>query len=337
MSEENKDMELTQVTNANEIPEDVSKAMDDVINDINYKDSIEVTDSLKVEDAQVDATDDVVEDVADAEPTEVDATDDNKDGFEEIDSRLVSAARRFGWSDDKIIKVAEEDETILEDLASLVEYTLEKNKLQEPQKEVPEDKSEKVEALDKFELSSEELDKLKDSLGEDGTNLVTNLSQRLNTAIDRLNEIHGDVGSVKRAELNREESAKLELANTAFDKASETFPILGKISELPRLPDGQYDRSNPAFQARAELFAVAEQFTKLGKSYNQALDEAINWFAGKTGSKQVEDKVVKSLNARKKQFTAKPTHKKTERQFGSKNEEVENTMSEIFDNLGIEQ
>jgi hypothetical protein len=334
------DAEPKMAKDAGDIPDDVLQTMNDIINDSKYDDSVEIDnettdkeDTEVVDDAEVvDDTEPVAED-ADTTPAD-DGTSD-ADEFEEIDARLVNAARRFGWSDEKIIRVAEDDETILEDLANLLDRTLEQDRQKKQDTDKLQGEPDTVPALDKFELSDEELVKLKDSVGDEGAGLIKGLADRLNIAVDRLNEVQGDVSSNKKAEQDRLAQNRLERANTIFDEMSESFPVFSKSDKLPIMADGTYDRNSLAFKARAEVFAVAEQFSKMGLSFDKAMDEAMTWFAGKQGSKHVENKVVKQLNARKKQFTARPTHKKTEKQFSSKEDEAEHTMSEIFEKLGI--
>jgi hypothetical protein len=338
MAEENKTPEPNFVHSEGDIPSDVLETMNNIISDPKYGDSVEVTDddtdtTDTVDDTVDDDSDAIAEDTTDVVDTTEDATDDD---YEAIDPRLVDAARRFGWSDEKIIRVAEDDETILEDLANLVERQIEQNSIQQQSTQEKVDESTDVPALEKFELNDEEFSKLKDTFGDENAKLIKGLSERMNTAIDRLNEVQGDVSSTKRADQDRAAQSRMEHANKAFDKMSETFPVLSKTNELPKLQNGNYDTNNPAFKARAELFTVAEQFTTLGLSFEKAMDEAFNWFAGKRGSKHVEDKVVKELNARKKQFTARPTHKKTEKKFSSKEEKAEHVMDEIYNKLGIE-
>lgn len=333
---------LEQLANDSDLPEGLSKKLDNIINDDKYDDSTEI-DLIgdKQEDVEdvAEVSDDVkLEDKVDDGGEKVEPEPAGVEGYDEIDSRLIAAARRFGWSDEKIVRVAEDDETILQDLANLVDTVVSQQGLTKTPVKLTreaEDISDDDSGLKGFELNSEELKRLEDEHGKDVTNLIGFLSTKLNDTINELNTMKSNVDGVRQTDVDRETKNKLDLANTAFDSAAEVFPILGETNKLNMLSDGSYDREHPSFKARDELFTVAQSFEQMGLPFDKAIGEALNWYAGKSGVKRVEDKMVKELNLRKKKFTNRPSRKKTEQTFASEDERIENQMSEVYNNLGL--
>jgi len=321
--------------------------MDAILSGEKYNDSTQIEGqddegSTDADDTDADGEDKTGQDAdtsqADTGEGEESEPGDDADMYEEIDPRLVAAAKRFGWSDEKIIRVAEEDETILEDLANLLDMVTATSSGQQGQKseEKSAESSDDVKGVEELKLSDEELRKLKREYGEAPAKVIAALTEKLNSTIKELNEVKQNVHGVTKAEQEREIMTRLEAANRAFDDAAEVFPILGKTSEL-LTTDGKYDMSHPSIKARDEIFNVALSFERMGYSFEQAMDEALNWYAGKEGTKQIEEQVVKKLNARKKQFTARPTRKHTERKFASEDERIYHTMGEFYEKFGIKE
>jgi len=329
-----------------DLPQGLSEEMDKILSK-SYSDSAEIefdTDENEKDtgtgpDAETESKSDASD--ADADESEELESAGDEDVYEEIDPRLVAAAKRLGWSDEKIVRVAEEDETILQDLADIMDMVLASSGLKGGEKAsqesaTEEEETDEVKGVETLQLSDEELQKLKDEYGEAPAKIIASLTEKLNNAIQELNDVKRNVHGVTKAERDREMITRLEIANRAFDDAAEVFPILGKTSELPVVGD-KYDASHPAIKARNEIFNVAMAFEQMGYPFDKAMDEALNWYAGKEGTKEIQEKVVKELNARKKQFTARPTRKHTVRKYNSEDERIAATMDEIYQQIGIKE
>jgi len=243
-------------------------------------------------------------------------TKDTDDETEPVPQEHITIGRRYGWSDDKIIKMSEEHPDILEDMGNLIGR---QNQPVVEQKVAPAaTQKQEVKGIKKVEL---DLDKLKESYGEDVANSMAQLVSNNNALIDQLDTLRGQVDG--QAETNRATQAQKEHqeANAVFDDLTETFEVFGKTDELPRLADGKYDVNSPAVKARSQVYDVALVFKNSGMGWSNALREATRWYKGEHVEKSLQRKIVKDLKARKKKFSPRPTAKKTKEAFKSREEE----------------
>jgi len=235
---------------------------------------------------------------------------------EPVPQEHITIGRRFGWSDDKIIKMSEEHPDILEDMGRLVGQ---QNQPPVEQKVAPAaTQKQEVKEIEKVEL---DLDKLKESYGEDVVNAMARIVSNNNALVDRVNALRGQVDG--QTEANRAAQAQKEHqeANEVFDELTETFEVFGKTDELPKLPDGRYDVNSPAVKARSEVYDVALAFKNSGMGWSRSLKEATRWYKGEHVEKSLQRKIIKDLNARKKKFSPRPTDKKTKQIFKSREDE----------------
>jgi len=240
---------------------------------------------------------------------------------EEIDPRLVAAGKRRGWSDDKIIKTAESDESILEDLAELYDDIDSRPAKTEPAKKAEEKVSRKDE-ISKTKVD-EALTKLSEQYGDDVVaDVIRPMAEKQDALVDELNTIKGQMGQFREDKEISAKAQNLKTANEVFDSESEAFPALGKTEDLPLKPDGTYDERSPAFKERARIYDTAEMFAARGMSFKSAMAEAFKWYAGDGAEKVAGDKIVKALNARKKKFSPRPTRRKGEvKTYATKDEQ----------------
>jgi len=318
----------------NDIPAEVLEKMNDVIGDIEEtpgdeeKEQEDIDkDSEKEESEEQEELEEKEQDVEGREKSEGGDAEDS----EEIDSRLVAAARDLGWSDDEIVQTAETNIKILEDLADLMDM-VDVGKSQPIQTPVVE--KEKQDEIGKIELNKEELTKLKEDFGEGATSVIKNLAGKLNTAIDTVNTLKGSVDNLSGADAQQQELINMQIANEVFDEASKEFPTLSTTDKLPRTPDGNFISTNRAFRQRSKIFDVAHAFASSGMNFKEAMREAMKWYKGENVKEVVEDKVVKDLNKRKRKFSPKPTRKHSKRTFKDKDSEAEHFMGELYDKLG---
>jgi len=264
--------------------------------------------------------------------SEKDSKAEADDEYEEIDLRLITAGRRRGWSDEKIIKIAETDESILSDLAD--SYDDQRRKPAEPVKAEPV----KVEAKQKEEFSVVAFDKEKLKLFSDeyGSEVVSDviepLADKLNVAIATINRINANMDGFNEEKKVDILNKNIQTANEVFDSEVENFPVFGKTVDLSN------DINHPAFKVRSEIYDTAEMFQqKQGGSFKRAMQQAMFWYLGQNSEGIAEKKIVKQLNARKTKFSPRPTNKAgKKRVFKTENERKIAEISEAKRKAGIE-
>jgi len=265
-----------------------------------------------------------VEETADTEKSDEDVEDEGVKQDEEtepIPQEQVNIARRLGWSDDKIVEVAENNPEILEDMVTLAGRQTQQPQVEQKVVPVATQKQE-VKGIDKVNLDEEALGKMKEAYGDEVVNsVVAPLVAGLNTTIDQLNTLRSQVDGVEQTNAANQAKKNFEEANAVFDDLTETFEVFGKTDELPRTADGSYDVNSPAVQVRGQLYEVAQAFHASGKTWSDSLKEAVRWYKGDHAEKALERKLIKDLNSRKKKFSPRPTNKKTVRAFRSREEE----------------
>jgi len=298
----------------------------------------EIKEQAKTE--EVDTTDDGSDadaEVSDKEeaviPEKTSSEAEADEEQEQIDPRLVAAARRRGWSDEKIVRIAETDETILEDMANLMDDLTGRETPAEPT-----EKAEKEpEKISKVNID-DELEKLSEEYGDDVvTKVIRPLTEKLNANTDVLNEMKGVIDELSQGRKVETDAENVRIANKIFDEEAETYPAFGQTKDLPRTANGQYDTRSSAYKEREAVFDTAVMFMAAkGMSFNSAMREALTWYAGKSKSANVESSLIKKLNARKKKFSPRPTRRKGEHKvYASKDEEKRAVIAEAKKKAGI--
>lgn len=277
----------------------------------------------EVVEAEEKETEEVEEKETETEETETEEkeTETKDEETEPIPQEQINIARRLGWSDERIVEVAENNPEILEDMA-----TLAGRQIQQPQvqTEKPAAKKEQVEVkgLEKVTLDEAALTKMKETYGDDVVNeVILPLTKSLNLVIDQSNTLRGSVDGVERANSDAGLIREYKEANTAFDELGKTFEVFGKTKELPVLPNGLPNPESAAVQTRSQVYDVAQAFKASGMNWTKALQNAERWYKGEHAEKSLERKIIKDLNSRKKKFSPRPTSKKTKEVHVSREDE----------------
>jgi len=260
---------------------------------------------------------------------------------EEINPRLIAAGKRRGWSDEKIVKTAESDESILEDLAELYD-DIDERPVKEPVPMAQVAKAEEKVVSKKDEISKAKVDealaKMSEQYGDEVVaDVIRPMSEKQNMLIDELNLIKGQIGQFREDRRVGTVAQNIKMANEIFDSESEAFPVLGKTEDMPLKPDGTYDTKSTAFRERSSVYDVAEMFvTAKGMSFRSAMTEALKWYSAGGAGKVAEDKIIKALNARKKKFSPRPTRRKGEvKTYATKDEEHADIIQQAKVKAGI--
>lgn len=290
------------ITDEAELPEDLGKEMDKIV-------SAEEPDKEDKKEAPAEEKDKEVEEDKEAKDEKETEEKKEEEEFEEIPERLVRSGKTYGWSDEKIIKMAEEDPDLLEHLADAQD--LRKEKRTPKGEDKGQDEAEVKYDEFKFDIDQDEVDPRFAEFVEKVTGEINRTRKQ---------------GAELQAKLERQSIGQHDrYVDKYFDGRAEDLPELGNLKTLTDDQKG----------LRREVYGVADA---LGKSrqldIEDALDEAVKLY--KVDEKTAADKLVTKLNKRKAKFSPRPTRKQSRRKFASKEEEAEYTMGEVYKKAGIE-
>ncbi len=245
---------------------------------------------------------------------------------EDISDNFTNAARSAGWSDEQIIKVAEEYNNA--DLEKLIPFI----------------DGKKTEEKPTVEEKKTEEKKVVDSLNIDDKTLKSYL-EKIESAIDaKYQEKFGKIEQgLKTAEQDRSNNKAKQYQTTAdsfFDKASKDFPVFGTTDKLLRFPEGtpqagQVIPAGEAFEARNAVWKAATAFHAMGEDWNKSLEEALVWYKGKNMEKDVRSKVLKDLKSKEKKLSPKRSERSVNDKKLSPDEEKDETISDLMRRAGI--
>jgi hypothetical protein len=332
MSVENEEIKNEEVKDEETPLDALTKGMDDIFNETEViNEEVKEEDKEqeeKEEDKQLDTEDSDSEEEEDGEEkAEADDSHEEKVETEPIPQNQVDIARKLGYSDEEIIKTAEDHPERLENMVRLYsEPSLIQREL--PQVEVQKEEKKEVPKLDQIKL---------DDLGDldpDSAKVVTTLLKAHNDLIAHTNKQSEELQRLGEQSAGIEKKEQQKVNNKIdlyFDGASDDLPELGKTATL-----------TPAqAKVRTEVYGISKilQNTR-GMSDAKALEEATLLFGLskvdlETIEKEAEEKVKEKLNKQKKKMSPRPGgKKKVEKPVHGKDvamEALEQGMKEIFD------
>lgn len=223
----------------------------------------------------------------------------------DIPDAFIDAASEAGFSDEEIREFAKNrnDDELLE----LIPY------LQEP----------KEKAEDKADAPKEP----KVGTGQAGEPDKKALTDEIRQQV--LSELAPQLEQVEkmRAEVEqREREHVLSTANRMFDEVSKEFPVFGETKNLPTFPvgrlKGQLVPNSPEMKARSEVFQRASAFLKAGQPIEEAMADALCWWKGKHGGKEMERKMVRDLKKHETRLSGTRTGKEIKKTYDSVRDEM---------------
>jgi len=265
-----------------------------------------------------------------AKETETEEKKTKTEETEPIPQNQINVARRLGWSDERIVEVAENNPEILEDMATLAGRVTQQSQVQ-TEKPAAKKEQEEVKGLEKVTLDEATLTKMKETYGEEAVNgYILPQNKTLNLVIDQLNALRGSVDGVEKTNSDAVLVREYNEANTVFDKLTDTFEVFGTTKDLPVLPNGLPNPESAAVQARSQVYDVAQAFKASGMDWTKSLQNAVRWYKGEHAEQSLERKIVKDLNSRKKKFSPRPTSKATKEVHVSREDEGEALVRKAY-------
>lgn len=269
--------------------------------DVEVKDGDDDTNENKDDKSTDVADEDLDEDPSEDSPGEDTPESEDVDGepeFVEIDPRLVEAGHKFGFSDDKIRTIAEADESILADLADQLDKKDDGHR---------EDKDEVKE--DEVTIDEVSIEKLREKMGDEGTDILLAMQKENDALKKRFTEVDDlkQSNAVKAA--NEVTIREQNTATEIFDANAKTFKELGVTEKMQKYPDGKFVDCSE-LKVRQEIYKVAKVFQSKGGTFEAAMKDAMQWYAGAGKEKAVGRKLVKEIKKNGKRFTVKPNRRK---------------------------
>lgn len=215
-----------------------------------------------------------------------------------IEADIYEAAKASGLSDDEIVSLFK---TNGDALKKLIPVTKKSETPQEEQKAV---------ALEQLKLSDDDISQLKDQYGEEVIDKVVQpLIAKLNQTIDIVNQ-QANLSKVVEKNLSRQNATeRFNDFNNKLDKLAESYEMFGKWENVPQA-DGKIAMDNPTIKVRKEVWNKACQLQAAGVNWDTAVDDAVAWYKGKHLEQVAEAKLIKKLQEKKQQFTARPMSRK---------------------------
>jgi hypothetical protein len=285
------------------------------------------------QEATADETEEV-EPVTDTEPSEPEGIEDESvqedepEVFEAVDTRFVDAARRYGWSDDRIVAYAEvHDDHDLVMLTGMMEGQA-RPVTKDDVTEVPvKEESPYAGILKELEAN--------DAIGGATKNLLTSLVKDLEITKSQLRSVTDGQAVDVRSRQQNEWLGKLRTADEVFDGVSKEFPEIGATKALKRLPDGSLNPSDPAVQVREQLFKIAASLHTTGTSWDSSIKDALRWYRGGRED-AVEAKVLKRIKDNAKRISPRREARHQTKKFTSEIEEKAAVVNEALRKHGVE-
>jgi len=242
------------------------------------------------------------EDKTESETEEIAEADKTSEVEKElIPQKQVDIARKLGWSDERIIKTAEESPDELVKMVELLKPAATQREI--PAVEVVKEEKEKPVKIDHVDF--EGLDELEPDAAKVASTLIkgqNNLIDIINKQNEQLNML-GEQTSVIEKRNQAEANAKID---SVFDDAAEHIPELGKVDSL----------TSDQIKTRQKVYGMAKVIENTdGLSESSALEEAIYLYGlSKVDLEKVEqeaeDRVKEKINTQKKAMSPRPGGKK---------------------------
>ncbi len=286
----------------------------------------EVVDDTAVAEEKTEVSEDKSEAEA-VEDTETKEEDTHTDEYEEIDPRFVEAARKYGWSDDRIVEYAEKHDD--RDTVMLTAM-MEREVPSKPEDETKQSKEESPAAkriLDQLEASED--------IGEPVKLLLKSLVTDLENTKAQLKAVTATQKDVDKSAKQQEWIGRAREADEQFDAAAKEFTELGSFKNLKRLPDGSLNPNDATVKVREDLFKMAVTLFNSGESWNQAVKDSLRWYKG--GREDVvETKVLQKIKDNAKRLSPKRETRHQVRKYANEIEEKAAVVNEALRKHGVE-
>lgn len=257
------------------------------------------------------------EDAVDPETPETDNDE------EEIDKRLVIAARARGFSDKRIVELAENSPDVLEAIAELYDATKAFPALRKQETDESKTKAEepKKPELKRIKLDTDLLDV------DDGTRqALTQIEKNYNSLVETVEKLNSQLGNQDEnisSLKTQQQQQYFKQVDDYFDAMSKDFPEVGISSKL----NSEQTDFRIAVHNEAAALAAAGLY-----SMPEALDFALKARTSDSAKERLSD----NLKRRKKEITNRPSHRReTTKKYNSEEERAMDVIGKKMEEFGI--
>ncbi len=259
--------------------------------------------------------------------------------YEEISPNFVEAAQKANWTDAQIVEFVDKNDYSDDDLDKLIGDVL--AGVKEPSAKPPEEKPPEEKKPEEKKTPDAKLDDLlkEGKLPPEVQTVLSEISTNFKAMGQDLAALKEGAGKTKADEAINEYVDMEELANKMFDKTAEEFEEFGKTADLPRFPDGRIVPIGPSFDARSKVWDMAVKLWKTGTTFDQAMEDALQWHKGSSAEKKVRAKVVKDLKKNESKLTPKRSEKNVQKQYaeGEEDERKADVVKAAFAKAGVKE
>jgi len=221
-----------------------------------------------------------------------------------LPNRLIQAGYRHGLSDDDIINLGDRAEPVLSKMADNADKV--STQLGELGR-LKKDFAEKKEPPEKFTYGEADQDELYQQ------------DERFDKTAAAINKLQAEVASIKEMSTKREADAFDATIDSFLDNKVTDFPELGQSASLA--PEQQQHRKQIALAA--QQIQVGAQMLGTPTTLTTALEQAFSIYESQNIKRVLKTKLVKNVEGREKQLTARPSHRRTEEYFKSPRKRAE--------------
>jgi hypothetical protein len=284
-------------------------------------DEQKVTDTEDIEEVDEETGEDI-------EPSEdmVEAEAEETEEEVEIPDNWVMAGRSAGFSDEKIIKLFEQEPEVLDALANTREQLLlNPSPRGHKEDEIVTKGLLKPETIAHVNMEDDTMD-----MDESTRRVFKKLVENQNAVIDKLNEANSKLFNISDSSAQREakeQDAFSRRIDNFFDKTNET-----NLGDSRALTPSQA-------HARKEVYGIAAMLANVnGESTEDNLDKALKAYHGiySNPEKIAESKLRRQLDSQKKKFSPRPGGQKRVQKFKDEDSRVIAAMEQAARSMGLE-
>lgn len=245
------------------------------------------------------------------------------EGEEEIDKRLVIAARARGFSDKRIVELAENSPDVLEAIADMYDATKAFPALRNPETKEDDKKVEepKKPELGRIKINADLLDT--DEGTREALSQIESNYNKLVETVENLNSQLGNQDENISSLKNQQQQQYFKQVDDYFDSMSKDYPEVGVSSNL----------SSDQTDFR---IAVHNEAAALAQAGLYSMPEALSFALKARTADKAKERLADNLKRRKKEITNRPSHRKESiKQYDSNEEKVMDVIGQKLQEFNL--
>lgn len=195
------------------------------------------------------------------------------------------------------------------------------------------------------DLGETETPEVLDKKSDEPVSIDTDVEARIREQItkeltEKFSKQFNLLDEVSKSQQFREDEHLWKTAHKKLDELSKDFPVFGLEKDLSYIPSGRLKgqpiMTDSGHKARAEVFSDITAFRQLGRSMDEAIDDALALYAGRHLKSQTERNVYRDLKKHESKISGSRTGKITQQQYASKREEQLDFIRQTQRAMGVD-